>query len=345
MSIVEVAKLAGVSHATVSRVINNRPGVSPECVKLVRQAMQNIGYTPSGRGRHANGQTRVGNVALLMIGADLTLMMAPVAGAVLHAVEDALADHGFNLILGKLNDSGRLPPNVANGRVDGLLLYGFPPPRKHQSRLAKFPCVWLLSPRSARGYWGDRIEPDNEAIGKMAAEYLVSRGHKHLGLLNLSPDHLGYEARTRAFSEAAKAGGAEAHVIVDGRVDQSTPFVADFEEQAVKQLVTQMKNMPQLPTGLFVPRDPLTVMVYHELRAQGIEPGRDVEVISCNNEPLLAGLDPKPATIDLRPDVIGRQAVEHLIQRVRKPHDPVTVVSSVEPKLVPGDAVNVSMSF
>ena len=339
MSIVEVAKLAGVSHATVSRVINNRPGVSPECVQLVRRAMQNIGYTPSGRGRHVNGQTRVGNVALLMIGADLTLMMAPVAGAVLHAVEDALAEQGFNLILGKLNDSGRLPPHVANGRVDGLLLYGYPPQRKHHSLLAKFPCVWLLSPRTNRGYWGDRIEPDNEAIGRMAGEYLLSLGHQHIAMLNLSPDHLGYEARARAFLEVVQGLSAEAHVLVDGQVDQRMPFVAEFEEQEVRSLIRRYVAMDPRPTGLFVPRDPLTVMVYHELRAQGIEPGRDVDVISCNNEPVLAGLDPRPATIDLRADVIGRQAVEHLIQRVRKPHDPVTVVSAVQPRLVPGDGV------
>ncbi|RME30753.1 MAG: LacI family transcriptional regulator, partial [Candidatus Zixiibacteriota bacterium] len=82
MSIVEVAKLAGVSHATVSRVINNRPGVSPECVQLVRRAMQQIGYSPSARGRGASTPVKVGTVALLMIGADLTLMMAPVAGSV-----------------------------------------------------------------------------------------------------------------------------------------------------------------------------------------------------------------------------------------------------------------------
>jgi LacI family transcriptional regulator, purine nucleotide synthesis repressor len=342
MSIVEVAKLAGVSHATVSRVINNRPGVSPERVKLVRQAMQNIGYSPSGRGRPVNAQTRVGNIALLMIGADLTLMLAPVAGAVLHAVEDSLAALGFNLILGKLNDSGRLPPNVANGRVDGLLLYGYPPPRKYHSRLAKFPCVWLLSPRSPRGYWGDRIEPDNEAVGRIAADYLVSNGHGHVAMLNLSPDHQGYEARTRAFVETAESHGSKPHVIVDNRIKQGTPFVTEFDERSVSTLISQYMAIEPRPTGLFVPRDALTVMVYHELRARGVEPGRDVSVISCNNEPVLGGLDPRPATIDLRPDLIGRQAVEQLIWRLRKPHDPVSVVSAVEPRLVPGDGPSLS---
>ncbi|GAB4111104.1 MAG: LacI family DNA-binding transcriptional regulator [Phycisphaeraceae bacterium] len=338
MSIVEVAKLAGVSHATVSRVINNRPGVSPECVQLVRRAMQQIGYSPSARGRGASTPVKVGTVALLMIGADLTLMMAPVAGSVLHAVEDALAARGFNLILGKLNDSGRLPPNVANGRVDGLLLYGFPPQRKHQLRLAKFPCVWLLSARHSRGYWGDRIEPDNEAIGRIAAEYLISRGHTRLALLNLKPDHMGYPVRSQAFVEAARERGCEAHLLVEGEIDRSSPFVAEFDEESVADLVDHYLALKDRPTGLFVPRDSLTVMVYHALRARGVEPGRDVEVISCNNEPVLAGLDPRPATIDLRPEIIGRQAVDQLIRRIHASHDPVSVVSAVEPKLIPGDA-------
>ena len=341
MSIVEVAKLAGVSHATVSRVINNRPGVSPECVQLVRQAMQNIGYTPSGRGRPVNAQPRVGTIALLMIGADLTLMLAPVAGAVLHAVEDTLADKGFNLILGKLNESGRLPPSVANGRVDGLLLYGYPPPRIHMSRLSKFPCVWLLSARSPRGYWGDRIEPDNESIGRIAAEHLIAQGHKHIAMLNLSPDHMGYEGRTRAFLDTADSHGIQARELVDGKIESAMPFTAEFDELQVKQIVARFMAMPTRPTGLFVPRDSLTVMVYHELRAQGLEPGRDVEIVSCNNEPVLSGLDPRPATIDLRPEVIGRQAVDQLSIRIQKPNDPVSVVSTVQPRLVVGDTTSV----
>ena len=338
MSIVEVAKLAGVSHATVSRVINNRPGVSPECVRLVRKAMQSTGYTPSGRGRPVNGQTRVGTIALLMIGTDLTLMLAPVAGAVLHAVEDALGELGFNLILGKLNDSGRLPPSVVNGRVDGLLLYGYPPPRKHHSHLAKFPCVWLLSARSPRGYWGDRIEPDNEAIGRMAAEYLASKGHSNIAMLNVSPDHEGYAIRSRSFTDTAESLDSTAHsVVVNEKTDPRMPFVGDYDELAVKEMVARYLAIEPRPTGLFVPRDELTVMVYHELRAQGVEPGRDVEVISCNNAPVLSGLDPRPATIDLRPELIGRQAVEQLTLRIKKPHDPVSVVSAVEPRLVEGD--------
>ncbi len=341
MSIVEVAKLAGVSHATVSRVINNRPGVSPECVQLVRKAMQNIGYTPSGRGRPVNAQARVGTIALLMIGADVTLMLAPVANAVLHAVEDTLAEKGFNLILGKLNESGRLPPSVANGRVDGLLLYGYPPPRVHLSRLSKFPCVWLLSARSPRGYWGDRIEPDNEAIGRIAAEHLISKGHKQIAMLNLSPDHMGYEVRTRAFIETANRHGIPAHEVVEGKLESAMPFMAEFDELQVKQIVSRFLAMEDRPTGLFVPRDSLTVMVYHELRAQGVEPGRDVQVVSCNNEPVLGGLDPRPATIDLRPEIIGKQAVEQLSLRIQKPNDPVSVVSTVQPKLRIGDETSV----
>lgn len=303
--------------------------------------MQNIGYTPSGRGRPVNTQTRVGTIALLMIGADLTLMLAPVAGAVLHAVEDSLADLGFTLILGKINDSGRLPPSVANGRVDGLLLYGYPPSRAHYSRLARFPSVWLLSPRSPRGYWGDRIEPNNEAIGSLAADHLASKGHKHVAMLNLSPDHLGYETRTRAFVETATGHGLQPHVVLGGKAENTMPFTADFDEDEVKNIVESFLKLDPRPTGLFIPRDSLTVLVYHELRAHGVEPGRDVEVVSCNNEPVLSGLNPRPATIDLRPEVIGQQAVEQLSIRIQKPNDPVSVVSTVQPRIVTGDDTGV----
>ena len=170
----------------------------------------------------------------------------------------------------------------------------------------------------------------------MAAEYLVAKGHGRIAMLNLSSDHMGYEARTRAFVDTAKLLEAESHTIVDDRFEQGTSFMAEFDEQSVKELVASYLAIEPRPTGLFVPRDSLTVMVYHELRAQGVEPGRDVEVISCNNESVIGGLDPRPATLDLRAEVIGRQAVEQLILRIQKPHDPVSVVSAVEPRLVEG---------
>jgi len=337
MSIGEIAKLAGVSHATVSRVINNRPGVSPARIKIVREAMRNVGFRPSSRGRRLGATPRAGDVAMLMIGADLNLLLAPVASAALHGAQDALAQRGFNMLFGKLNDAGRLPPQVTSGRVDGLLLYGYPPPRKLHDQLSHFPCVWLLSPRAGRGFWGDRVQPDNEAIGRLAANYLADRGHTEVAMLNLSPDHLGYRQRTDAFASTTRSRGGRARVVVRSDGEQAMPFVASFEAAQVAEAVDEMLADGPMPTGLFVPRDPLLVPVYRELRLRGVEPGRDIAVIGCNNERVLDGLEPRPATIDLQPRLIGQQAVEQLLRRIEQPSAPESVVLSVKPTLVEGD--------
>jgi DNA-binding LacI/PurR family transcriptional regulator len=75
-------------------------------------------------------------------------------------------------------------------------------------------------------------------------------------------------------------------------------------------------------------------MCYPLLRRLGIKIGTDIQVVSCNNErSILAGLDPMPASIDLRPEEIGRKAVEQLRWRLVHPQDKSKVMVEIEPVL------------
>lgn len=343
MSIVDVAKVAGVSHSTVSRVINGRPGVSPDAVQAVQQAMQTIGYTPPLRRRGPKPRDRrtvaTGSVGLLMVGTDAMLVRAPVTAAVLHGAEQALAEHGYNMTVGQVNADGRLPPNVQRGQVDGLLLHGYAPPLKVRDRLSRFPSVWLLSQRASRGYWGDRVTPDNEAIGRLAAERLCARGHTRLAYLYFSATHMGFRARCEAFTETAEELDATVEVVGEGEA-RPRPFGTkeDFGVEETDHVVDSLLALRPLPTGVFVPRDRLTVKLYRALRERGLEPGRDLEVVSCDNEPILEALDPRPTSIDLRADLIGRRAVAQLFWRLEHPNEPVRTVVTVEPSLaIPND--------
>jgi len=338
MSIAEVAKLAGVSHATVSRVINQRPGVSHDMARRVNDAMKRLNYTPPAKRRGPKPKSRMGvhtgNIALLFVGTDPALLAAPVAASVLHAAEDALAQRGFNMIVGQLGDSDRLPPNVANGQVDGLLMHGYPPSRKIAETLNKFPTVWMLSQRRQRGYWGDRVAPDNQAIGRVAAEYLIDNTHAHVAFLHCDTTHLGFDARAEAFISWAKDSGAATATIVRNPDDQELSPHQQYTQENINRLVDQLLDLSPRPTGVFVPRDPLTVMVYSALRERGVEPGRDIAIVSCDNNSMLAGLSPKPSTIDIRPSVIGSRAVDQLIWRMENPYAPIRSVCLVEPRLI-----------
>lgn len=340
MSIVEVAKIAGLSHSTVSRVINNRPGVAAETVKSVHQAMEQLGYTPPAKRRGRKPRERrgvtTGNVGMLLIGTDAMLARAPVSAAVFHATEQALANEGFNLLIGQVDEGGRLPPNVANGQVDGLLLHGFAPPPAVCEQLKKHACVWLMSPRSTRGYWGDRVGPDHELIGRLAAQHLVARGYRDVAYLNPVSEHLGFNSRRDAFVEACGDFGVSAVVIEpEGGAVASAP--GQSLDKLVFELVERLRGLTPRPEAVFVPRDRVTVKVYKAMRQLGVEPGRDVEVISCDNEPMLEALDPRPATIDVNPGEIGRRAVRQLLYVMNREPEHTRSVISVEPRLIPGE--------
>jgi len=83
-------------------------------------------------------------------------------------------------------------------------------------------------------------------------------------------------------------------------------------------LVDKLLELSPQPTGVFVPQDKMTAVVYRLLLKRGVKPGREIAIISADNEaPYLAGLCPRPPTIDIGIDQQGQKAVELLLWRMR----------------------------
>lgn len=345
MSMVEVAKLARVSHATVSRVINGRSDVSPASVKRVRDAMQELRYVPPAKRRgpkpKASG-VRTGNISVLFVSEAPTLATSPIAALALHGIEQEATARGFNVMFGQVTSAGSLPQSVVAGGVDGLLMYGPPPSPDIRQKLSRYSaCVWLLSQRRQRGYWGDRVSPDNHKIGEMACRYLVDRGHARVAAVDCDPSHYGFALRTEGFEDAAREAGVFFKTLASDQPLPDSDRASPPGETPYDTLIDQLKAVRgSMPTGLFVPRDLLTIQVYRALRRRGIEPGRDIEIVSCDNIPALDALDPRPTTIDVRPEEIGRRAVEQLVWHINDRNAPLNVMTLVEPRLVLGDAAS-----
>ena len=342
MSIVEVAKLAGCSTATVSRVLNRRAGVSDEAAARVQDAAKQLNYRlPANRPGpqpKAERVVRTGHVAFLMFGTDANSLAAPTAASVVNAVENTLASQAYSMTLSQVRDETRLPPMVQRGEVDGLILHGLPPSDRLARKLRGLPAVWVMSPRDTSGYWGDRVAPDNKAVGATAAEYLITRGHSRIALLGANAGHRGFAQRSSAFERAAAAAGVTCHIVQSDR--PAGYRVGDFrsERQYIDLLIQRFAQLPRSTTGLFVPRAQTTSMVFEALRAQGLEPGRDVTIVACDNDPTLPGLNPQIATIDVRPDLVGRSAVDQLMRRIDHPEPFSRSLVLIEPALLePGD--------
>ncbi|MEM9753593.1 MAG: LacI family DNA-binding transcriptional regulator [Planctomycetota bacterium] len=206
MSIAEVAKLAGVSNATISRVINEQSGVAPTTAANVRRIMKEIGYEPPvkrrGPKRGSQRSTSVTNVLFLIfaesVGAATTGFQRLTQG-----ISTQLDASDINLTIKFVSGSEEARKlNLANPRVDGILAHGSAPPSDALEGTKSLPTVWLMS-NATRPTWGDQVMPDNQAVGYLAARHLVDSGRRRLAYLNLLPDHWALQLHGTAFTQAA----------------------------------------------------------------------------------------------------------------------------------------------
>src|SRR5439155_33424 len=150
------------------------------------------------------------------------------------------------------------------------------------------------------------------------------------------PDHEALVVRAmglRIAASQAKAPNLQAYVC--GRSDfGSLTGMQSFTGKNLESIAEAIATSDPRPDGLFVSQDVEAIGLYPMLVQRGIRPGTDVQIISCNNEQSgLAMLSPRPATIDLGTDQIGRWAVTRLVNRIARPSEP-PIRMLIAPKLV-----------
>jgi DNA-binding LacI/PurR family transcriptional regulator len=337
MSINTVAKLAGVSTSTVSRVINNHPRVAPETERSVRKAMQELGYTPSDRrpGPKSAGRlkTEKKRAAFLVLGAS-GQQATPAFAGLLRGVSLGGADNGIDVAFHFVPDPEEISGWILDQRMDGLLLHGTRPSGEIERRLRKIPTVWLMGNRR-RPDWGDQVMPDSYEIGHLAAEYLITRGHKHLAFMNLDAGFWPFRLYCQSFTAAA-ADQATPVIAVEQPLENSPDYWHRHSQKGVSDLVERFLALSPRPTGIFVADDMQVALLQPALQTRGVElgPGH-TQIISCNNEsPFRVGLSPRPAAIDIRVESIGRRGVEQLLWRMAHLHLQERLICAVEPLVI-----------
>lgn len=356
MSISEVAKRAGVSNATISRVINHQTGVSESTVANVRRAMQEVGYKPSPNRRGpklgSRRTPRVTNILFLMF-ADGPSGTGTGFQRLVAGVSSQLEEHNANLavkFVSSLEEARSL--NLSSPHVDGILAHGSLPEPTVLEELGQLPTVWLMS-NPVRPTWGDQVMPDNDAIGRIAASHLVDSGCDQLAYLNLLPGHWALDLHARAFVNAAEEMKVEARSIelpepVTKRyfIDlaaETSGRIAEAADLLVDGLLSQKPHI----NGIFIAEDAQAAILVPALQRRGLDlaPGGDLTVVSCNNErPYLMGLNPCPATIDIRIETIGRRGAAQLLWRISEGNNNDRMCTTIEPSLVLPDVMHSALT-
>lgn len=332
MSIVAVAKRAGVSVATVSRVINDAGSVRTETADQVREAMRAIGYSPPliRRGpktrRSVTTRSAVRQFAVLNMGGTHEWLHLPVMGAVVSGVMRGCKELGIRPILDEMPDPYVVSSLISDGDVDGAIVF-------MQSGIAetclerirqKMPVVRVTGGEGTSSAC-DHVGAHNVAIGRMAFGYLAKRNCRNLAFVTDRPELQLMRMRGLNFNALAADAGIPNHTfIVSENAGATRAYAGDVSlHSTLQDVVDQIARSSPRIDGLFSPTDYITTLLYPMFERAGIIVGRDLTLISCDNERVrLAALTPKPASIDLRSEDIGRTAVRLLLSRITNPNQP-----------------------
>lgn len=349
----DIARVAGVAVGSVSRALNGHTDLNADLRERILSAARELDYTPLRKKRTAmtarKGKFSVGGkIGLICFGMEDTLVQLPVVSSAMHGIEEAVSMSGGTLMFANIPRGDRLPPFLLEKQVSGVILKG--PnmgllPAEADSELLRaiyrLPHVWLLGQLpNARG---DHCNFDHEIGGRLWANHLREKGHVHVAFLNAKPGHAQFEPLKSAFVYSAGLNGMKVDIL-EPAIDKAItwPLPAISSQAVVEALVQQWANArpKQRATAIAVGADSAAVQLYSALTKIGVRPGRDVGIISCNDErSLIMSLSPGLTTINVGAEMVGRNAVGRLAWRLAHGSEDNSVRILVEPKLVVRDSV------
>ncbi len=304
VTIRDVAAQAGVSIATVSKVINQRYGVSAETFARVRAVIDELGYEASLVAQSLrNHRTNV--IGILV--ADLE----PFSTELLKGAGDAIRGTGFELVVysagGRTGDhigwERRYLSRLSGTLVDGAVLvtptvvdvqYGAP--------------VVAVDPHTGPTDM-PTIDSDNLHGARLATEHLLGLGHRRIAMLSGRPDLQSAQLRERGYREALAAAG----VPVDERLIQ----VGEYDPEVSVKPARELLGSPHRPTAVFAANDLSAIATIEVARELGLRVPQDLSIVGFDNIPESVLCSPPLTTVDQPIRTMGQRAIEMLVRLIR----------------------------
>ena len=311
-TIAGVARAAGVSVASVSRVLNGLPATE-EMVERVQRAVQELGYVPDARAR----SLKVGRTF------QLTLAVAdvgnPVYVTMMRAVEEVVSAAGYRLVVTTTGpdvvDEVALVRGMARGYADGLLIS---PIRVDEDlvksiRECEVPVVVAGNVPAKAGV--DTVRANSPKGMLLAVDHLVAKGRTRIAFLNGPADTVPGAARSKGFTEALKA-----HDLEPTAAAEATDFTFTAGRVAAPGLLRvgdeKARAEAHLPDAVICANDLLAVGLMHELAALGLRVPDDVAVVGMDDSELAEQCFPTLTSVNLGSAERGRRAAELLLARI-----------------------------
>jgi LacI family transcriptional regulator, repressor for deo operon, udp, cdd, tsx, nupC, and nupG len=310
VTIEDVARLAGVSTATVSRALARPDLVRPATVRIVAEAAKASGYTPNSSARSLRRQRT--NMVLVVVPTIANQMYAHV----LRGIDTGLAPAGYGVIIGNLDNAPDKEAHFVDlafsRQVDGImLLCGFVPRGRGRS-LAEtgLPMVSLCAPIPGAGL--PEVCVDDAAAGLEAGRYLAGLGHRRLGYAAGPKGSVVDQTRWASFRQGALESGVDPADIVRLEGLLETRFTYGSGLAAAESFL----SLSNRPTAMFCASDEIAIGFMKAVRRAGLQVPRDVSLLGFDGIEQADFTDPVLSTFrQPRHDIglVGAQVLLRLI--------------------------------
>ncbi len=301
------AKL-GLSRWTISRVINGHPGVKPETVARVRQAMSELGYEPNAFARVLRGG-RTG-----MVGVCFQELESPILARKAGLLQEVFREKGYQALIELSNgDSEREAAALRHFlamRAEGAVLVGSSLTDEKIATADAMPVIWVDPEQAVKG---QSIRLDRAHSMKLVLDYLYELGHRTFGVLGIDP-HNPYGAfRWPALQQHAKRLSIPPENIYSIFRPDCREHTYDYGRELAQRL---LKEVPVTPTAIIALNDRVAIGAINVLLENGLRVPEDISVAGYDNIEVTAHFRPPLTTVDQRAEHLMRLAAEALLARI-----------------------------
>ncbi|REJ19192.1 MAG: LacI family transcriptional regulator [Bacillaceae bacterium] len=303
----DVAKMANVSTATVSRVLSNSGNVKKETAEKVLEAIKKLNYQPNLLARQLR---RLETKTVLVVVPDITNTFF---SKILRGIEQVAIENDYEVLLGDTGNSLEREKGyldiLRQKKADGMILLT----ARLESHLLEeisreFPVV--LACEYLEGSDIPTVSIDNISSARKATEYLISLGHKRIGFLSGPMDVILSRDRLKGF----KQGMMQHDIAIEPNLIQE----GDFSFESGFNLMTKLLALSEPPTAVFASSDEMAIGAIKAIKAKGLKVPDDISIVGFDDIKFASIFEPALTTVSQPMFEIGQKAMELLIKLIQK---------------------------
>lgn len=316
ITILDVAREAGVSYSTVSRVLSGYEFVKDSTRQRVLEAVDRLGYVANQQARSlAGGKSRV-------IGLLVPSLNNGYIGEVARGIDEELAKSAYDLMLyttHRTSTEASYAFKLTRGLADGLLLVVPLLTSAYLETLREQNFPYVLVDQSDASNHSSVVDSMNQQGAYEATQYLLKLGHRRIGFICGLMQLRSAVDRLEGYLAALRDAGIP--------VEQDLIQQGDFWREEGYVAAERLLNLPEPPTAIFASNDLSAFGAMEAIRAHGLQIPQDISIVGFDDIPQASIVYPRLTTVRQPLDEMGRIAAQMLIEQIENPDRPIQHVT------------------